>query len=62
MRILDIRHRSVPISRYAPGVAVSAELDTTVVAIVTDQTNSEGVVIGYGFASIGRFAQDGLIS
>jgi L-alanine-DL-glutamate epimerase-like enolase superfamily enzyme len=62
MRILDIRHRSVPISRYAPGVAVSAELDTTIVAIVTDQTNSEGTIIGYGFGSIGRFAQDGLIS
>jgi D(-)-tartrate dehydratase len=61
MRILDIQHRSVSVSRYSPEIAVSAAFDTTIVAIVTDRKQGAAPIIGYGFASIGRFAQDGLI-
>src|SRR6185369_2270276 len=61
MRIVDIRERTVPLSRYAdPGIA-SGDLTTSVVALVTD-VRREGVpVVGYGFSSIGRFGQGGLI-
>jgi D(-)-tartrate dehydratase len=61
MRVVDILHRSVPISRYGPEVAVSPALDTSIVAVVTDQRIGSEPLIGYGFTSIGRFAQDGLI-
>jgi L-alanine-DL-glutamate epimerase-like enolase superfamily enzyme len=61
MRILNILHRSVPISRYGPEVAVPPALDTSIVAVVTDQRVGSEPLIGFGFASIGRFAQGGLI-
>ena len=61
MRILDIRHRSVRISRYAPGVGGQPGLTTSIVAIVTDRIVDGEPMIGYGFTSIGRYAQDGLI-
>jgi len=61
MRIVDIREGSLPISRYAdPGIP-SGGLTTSLVAVVTDQYRDRRPVIGYGFASIGRFAQGGLI-
>lgn len=61
MRILDIRHRPVAISRYSSSIAVPPAFDTTIVAVITDQLMHAKPLIGYGFASIGRFAQDGLI-
>lgn len=61
MRVLDVRHRSVPVSRYSPEVVAPASLDTTIVAVVTDRKRGAEPIVGYGFASIGRFAQDGLI-
>ena len=61
MRITDIQERSIPISRYAdPGVP-SGGLTTSVVALATDVVRGGKLVIGYGFASVGRFAQGGLI-
>jgi hypothetical protein len=55
MRILDIRVKTVSISRYAdPGIP-SGDLDTTVVAIVTDVRRNRALVVGFGFSSIGRF-------
>jgi L-alanine-DL-glutamate epimerase-like enolase superfamily enzyme len=61
MRIVDIRERSLPISRYAdPGIP-SGGLTTSLIAVVTDRQRDGRPVIGYGFASIGRFAQGGLI-
>ena len=56
MRIVDIVERSVAISRYGPEEDAPAELTTSAVAVLTD-----GPHTGYGFASIGRFAQSGLI-
>lgn len=61
MRILDITERSVPISRYADPSVPSGGLTTSIVAITTDMHRDGAPVIGYGFSSIGRFAQSGLI-
>jgi D(-)-tartrate dehydratase len=61
MRIVDIRELSVPISRYADPSVPSGGLTTSMVAVVTDVTRDGKPVVGYGFASIGRFAQGGLI-
>jgi L-alanine-DL-glutamate epimerase-like enolase superfamily enzyme len=61
MRILDIRELSVPISRYADPSVPSGGLTTSMVAVITDVTRDGKPIVGYGFASIGRFAQGGLI-
>jgi D(-)-tartrate dehydratase len=61
MRIVDIRELSVPISRYADSSVPSGGLTTSMVALITDVIRDGKPVVGHGFASIGRFAQGGLI-
>ena len=61
MRITDIRERSIAISRYDDPAIPSGGLTTSIVAITTDAIRGGKPVVGYGFASIGRFAQGGLI-
>jgi L-alanine-DL-glutamate epimerase-like enolase superfamily enzyme len=61
MRIIDVRERSIPISRHRDPSLPSGGLTTSIVAVVTDVIRDGRPVIGYGFASIGRFAQGGLI-
>jgi L-alanine-DL-glutamate epimerase-like enolase superfamily enzyme len=61
VRIVDIRERSIPVSRYDDPSIPSGGLDTSVVAIVTDAFVRGERVVGYGFSSIGRFAQSGLL-
>jgi L-alanine-DL-glutamate epimerase-like enolase superfamily enzyme len=61
LRIVDIRAQTIPISRYADPTIPSGDLNTTAVALVTDIHRDSAPVIGYGFASIGRFGQAGLI-
>src|SRR5260221_1811561 len=61
MRIVDIRERPVAISRYRDPSIPSGGLTTSIVAATTDVMRDGRPVIGYGFASIGRFAQSGLI-
>jgi D(-)-tartrate dehydratase len=61
MRIVDIREASVPISRHADPSVPSGGLNTSAVAVITDVVTAGKPVVGYGFASIGRFAQGGLI-
>jgi D(-)-tartrate dehydratase len=61
VRIVDIRERSVPISRYLDPGLPSGGLTTSIVALVTDVVRSGRPVVGLGFASMGRFAQSGLI-
>jgi D(-)-tartrate dehydratase len=61
MRIVDIRELSVPISRYADSLVPSGGLTTSMVALITDVIRDGKPIVGYGFASIGRFAQGGLI-
>ncbi len=61
VRITEIRERSVPISRYIDPALPSGGLTTSIVAVTTDCIRDGKAVIGYGFSSIGRFAQSGLI-
>jgi L-alanine-DL-glutamate epimerase-like enolase superfamily enzyme len=61
MRIVGIHDATRPISRYGDPAIPSGGLDTTVVAIVTDVRRDGAPVIGFGFSSIGRFGQSGLI-
>ena len=61
MRITDIRERTVAISRYRDPAVPSGGLTTSIVAVATDVIRGGRLVIGYGFASIGRFGQGGLI-
>jgi D(-)-tartrate dehydratase len=61
MRIIDIRERTVPISRYADPRIPSGGLNTTVVAVMTDVRHNGAPLVGFGFSSIGRFGQGGLI-
>ncbi|WP_322023382.1 enolase C-terminal domain-like protein [Burkholderia sp. BCC1977] len=61
MRITDIREQAIPVSRYADPAIPSGGLTTSVVAIVTDVVRDGRPVTGYGYASVGRHAQGGLI-
>ena len=61
MRIVDIRERAVAISRYCDPAIPSGGLTTSIVAITTDVIRDGRPVVGYGFSSMGRFAQGGLI-
>ncbi len=61
MRFVDFRERAIPISRYSDPAVPSGGLDTSIVALTTDVVRDGRPVVGYGFSSIGRFAQSGLI-
>ncbi|MCA8431780.1 mandelate racemase/muconate lactonizing enzyme family protein [Burkholderia seminalis] len=61
MRITAIHERAIPVSRYADPAIPSGGLTTSAVAVVTDVVRDGRPVTGYGYASIGRFAQGGLI-
>jgi D(-)-tartrate dehydratase len=61
MRIIDVRERPIAISRYRDPRIPSGGLTTSLVAVVTDVIRGGQPVVGYGFASIGRYAQSGLI-
>jgi len=61
MRIKDILERTIPISRYADSCVPSGGLTTSLVAVVTDVLRNGKPVVGYGYSSVGRFAQGGLI-
>lgn len=61
MRIVDVSERSIGISRYRDPRIPSGGLTTSVAAVVTDVVRAGRPVIGYGFASVGRYAQGGLI-
>ncbi|MGL4290402.1 MAG: enolase C-terminal domain-like protein [Phreatobacter sp.] len=61
MRVVEIRERTIPVSRHADPAAPSGGLTTSLVAIVTDVVRAGRPVIGYGYASVGRFGQGGLI-
>jgi D(-)-tartrate dehydratase len=61
VRVVDVRERTVPISRYAIRDPGTGDLDTTAVALITDVRRDGEPVVGFGFSSIGRFGQGGLI-
>jgi D(-)-tartrate dehydratase len=62
MRVVDLRAATIPISRYEDPALPSGGLDTGVVAIVSDVIRNGKPLVGYGFASVGRFGQSGLIN
>jgi D(-)-tartrate dehydratase len=59
--IVDIRERAIGISRYRDPRIPSGGLTTSLVAVVTDVVVAGQPVTGYGFSSVGRYAQGGLI-
>lgn len=61
MRITEIQERSIPVSRYDDATIPSGGLTTSIVAATTDVVREGKRVVGYGFASVGRFAQGGLM-
>ncbi len=62
MRIVDIRHTSVPISSPMKNAYIDfSTMDVSVVAVVTDVIREGRPVIGYGFNSNGRYAPKGLL-
>lgn len=61
MRIVEVRERLVPISRYADPGGRRRDLDTSAVVVVTDVRREGHPVLGFGFSSIGRFGQSGLV-
>ncbi|HEX9522348.1 MAG TPA: enolase C-terminal domain-like protein [Reyranella sp.] len=61
MRIVGIAEKSIDISRYRDPTIPSGGLTTSIVALTTDVVREGKPVIGYGFSSMGRFAQSGLI-
>lgn len=61
MKIVDILERTVPISRYADRSLQPDVLDTSIVVVKTDVRIDGEPLVGYGFSSIGRFGQGGLI-
>jgi len=61
MRIVDVQERSIAVSRYADPAIPSGGLTTSLIAIRMDVVREGRPVVGYGYASVGRFAQGGLI-
>lgn len=62
MRITDIREKPVSLAAPMSNAAISfLQMTASAVAIEVD-TGERGKVTGYGFSSVGRYAQSGLIA
>jgi L-alanine-DL-glutamate epimerase-like enolase superfamily enzyme len=61
MHITDVQECSIAISRYAYPALNSSGLTTSLVRVITDSVQAGRPVIGWGYASVGRYAQGGLI-
>jgi L-alanine-DL-glutamate epimerase-like enolase superfamily enzyme len=61
MRIVEIRESPIRIHRHPERTALSGNLTTSLVEVVTDVHREGRRVTGRGFSSIGRYAQGGLI-
>lgn len=62
MRILEIRELTVPLSGNVANAVVSfSEHTVSLVALISDQTRAGKRVVGFGFNSIGRFGQAGIL-
>ena len=63
MKIVDIRHKTVPIASTLKNAYIDfSKMDVSVVAIETDVIRNGRPVIGYGFNSNGRYAPRGLLA
>lgn len=62
MRIVDIREQAISLRSDMRNAWISfSEMDTSVVAIVTDVVRDGRPVVGFGFNSNGRYAASGII-
>lgn len=62
MRITEIRDTTVPIRSDIRNAVVSfSEMTASAVAIHTDVMRDDNLVVGYGFNSNGRYAQQGIL-
>jgi D(-)-tartrate dehydratase len=62
VRIVDVRERSISLRSEIRNAWISfAEMDTSVVAVVTDVVRDGRLVVGFGFNSNGRYAASGII-
>ena len=62
MRILEIRHTTVPIASTIANAFIDfSKMDVSVVAVITDQVRNGKPVVGYGFNSNGRYSPRGLL-
>ena len=63
MRILEIRHTTVPIASTIANAFIDfSKMDVSVVAVITDQVRNGKPVVGYGFNSNGRYSPRGLLA
>ncbi|HSG32898.1 MAG TPA: hypothetical protein VLA37_00065, partial [Sphingomonadaceae bacterium] len=62
MRIVDIREHTAKLGSGMRNAAIDfSRMTTSVVAIVTDVIRDGKPVVGYGYASNGRYAQGGIL-
>lgn len=62
MKILDIREKTVALASPMRSAAIGfGGMTASAVAVITDAVADGKPVIGYGFGSIGRYAQGGLL-
>jgi L-alanine-DL-glutamate epimerase-like enolase superfamily enzyme len=62
VRIVDVREQRVSLRSEIRNAAISfAEMDTSVVAVVSDVVRSGKPVVGYGFNSNGRYSAGGIL-
>ncbi|MBB6486287.1 hypothetical protein [Rhizobium lusitanum] len=61
MRIIDVSERLLPISRCTDHALPTGGLTTSIAAVTTNMLRDGKPVVGYGYASVGRFGQSGLI-
>jgi L-alanine-DL-glutamate epimerase-like enolase superfamily enzyme len=58
MRIVDIRETSIPLRSEIRNAAITfSDMDTSIVAVISDVRHDGKPVVGYGFNSNGRYAQ-----
>lgn len=61
MRILDIREKTIDVSRYDDPAIATGGLTASLVSVTTDAVRAGKPVVGFGYSSVGRFGQGGLI-
>ena len=62
MRIIEIRENTIQLEGLLSNATISFERHTvSLVAVITDQRRGGRPVVGFGFNSIGRFAQGGIL-
>jgi D(-)-tartrate dehydratase len=62
VRIVDVRERTVSLRSEIQNAWISfQEMDTSLVAVISDVVRGGTPVVGYGFGSNGRYSQGGLL-